>query len=81
MNFTADLVAEELYKIKMMQGYVARTYSSAREDIFNIQLNELPEYSILYKMLFKVELLDEYTKAQTEINQAEVGEMDRDRLL
>lgn len=38
MNFTADLVAEELYKIKLMQAYVVRTYSTAREDIFNIKI-------------------------------------------
>ena len=48
MNFTADLVAAELYKLKMMQAFVVRTYSQSREDIFNIKIDELPEYSILY---------------------------------
>ena len=27
MNFTADLVAEELYKLKILQAFVVRTYS------------------------------------------------------
>ena len=27
MNFTADLVAQELYKLKIMQKFVVRTYS------------------------------------------------------
>ena len=68
MNFTADLVAQELYKIKIMQAFVVRTYSSSREDIFNIKIKDLPEYSILYKMLYKTELLDEYTKEKTEMD-------------
>ena len=52
MNFTADLVAQELYKIPLMKAFVARTYSAAREDIFNVKIKELPEYSVIYKMLF-----------------------------
>ena len=38
MNFTADLVAEELYKLETMQPCVVRTYSQAREDVFNIKV-------------------------------------------
>ena len=53
MNFTADLVAQELFKLKVVQAFLVRTYSSAREDIFNIKINDLPEYSLLYKMLYK----------------------------
>ena len=68
MNFTADLVAEELYKIDMIKKYVARTYSTSREDIFNIKVDELPEYSALYKMLYEEHLLDEYTKNATVVN-------------
>ena len=55
MNFTADLITEELCKIEMIKEYVARTYSSSREDIFNLKVAELPEYSVLYKMLYKTE--------------------------
>ena len=76
MNFTADLVAEELYKLKILQAFVVRTYSQTREDIFNIKLKELPEFSVLHKMIYKTELLDEYTKAKTIVNQAGVEEMD-----
>ena len=65
MNFTADLVAQELYKIKSMQNHVIRSYSSSREDIFNIKIKELPEYSVLYKMLYDDEILNEYTLLKT----------------
>ena len=65
MNFTADLVAQELYKIKSMQNHVIRSYSSSREDIFNIKIKELPEYSVLYKMLYDDEILNEYTLVKT----------------
>ena len=81
MNFTADLVAEELYKLKMMQAFVVRTYSRAREDVFNIRLRELPEFSILHKMIFKTEFLDEYTMARTVVNQNQAEEMGVNRLL
>lgn len=62
MNFTADLVAEELYKLEIMKPKVLRTYSTSREDLFNIKIKELPEYSTLYKMLFESDdILNEYT--------------------
>lgn len=65
MNFTADLVAKELYKIESMKNHVLRTYSSSREDIFNIKIKEMPEYSVLYKMLYDRDILDEYTYNRT----------------
>ena len=74
MNFTADLVAEELYKLKILQAFVVRTYSQTREDIFNIKLKELPEFSVLHKMIYKTDLLNEYTKAETEIKKHEIVE-------
>ena len=37
MNFTADFVAEELYKLKFLQAFFVRTNSQTREDIFNIK--------------------------------------------
>ena len=60
MNFTADLVAQELYKLKIVQAFIVRTYSSAREDIFNIKIKELPEYSLLHKMLYEEEDVEEF---------------------
>ena len=66
MNFTADLVATELYKLEIMKKYVLRMYSASREDIFNIKIKELPEYSVLYKMLFDEDVLNEFTKENTE---------------
>lgn len=69
MNFTADLVAEELYNIETMRNCVVRTYSQAREDVFNIRVRELPEFSLLHKMIYKQEYLDDYTKERMDINQ------------
>lgn len=52
MNFTADLVAEALYNLDVIRNKVCRVYSDTREDIFNVNIKELPEWSILHKMLF-----------------------------
>ena len=60
MNFTADLVADALFNIEMIRDKICRIYSSSREDIFNVIISELPEWSILHKMLF-----DTFTKNQT----------------
>ena len=82
MNFTADLVAQELYKLKIMQKFVVRTYSQAREDIFNIRIKDLPEYSLIYKMLFESEdALNEYTKQKTDMKHVEPDETSQNRLL
>ena len=82
MNFTADLIAQELYKLKAMQKFVVRTYSQAREDIFNIRIKDLPEYSLLYKMLFESEeALNEYTKQKTDMRHVEAEETSQNRLL
>ena len=62
MNFTADLVAQELYNLENMKPKVLRTYSSSREDLFNIKLKQLPEYSVIYKMLYdSEEILNKFT--------------------
>ena len=80
MNFTADLVAQELFKIEMLKKKVLRLFSSVREDIFNIKIRELPEYSVLYKMLYESEdTLNEMTAEHTEIAQ-NTEEMDQDDL-
>ena len=55
MNFTADLVAQALTDIDMIKKKVCRVYSDTREDIFNVNIKDLPEWSILYKMLFDTE--------------------------
>lgn len=82
MNFTADLVAEELYKLELMKPKVLRTYSTSREDLFNIKLKELPEYSTLYKMLYKSEdILNKYTKEKTTVMADLVKQMDKGELL
>jgi len=82
MNYTADLVAEELYKLEIMKPKVLRTYSTSREDLFNIKLKELPEYSTLYKMLFKSEdILNKYTKEKTTVMADLVKQMDKGELL
>lgn len=52
MNFTADLVAEALYGIELLKTKVCRVYSTSREDIFNVNIRELPEWSIIHQMLF-----------------------------
>ena len=52
MNFTADFVAKALYNIESIHEKVRRVYSTSSEDIFNIKLHKLPEWSLLYDMLF-----------------------------
>ena len=52
MNQTADLVAEALYKIEVIKEKICRVYSASREDIFNVDIKELPEWSPIRKMLF-----------------------------
>ena len=65
MNFTADLVAQALFGLQILKKKVCRVYSQSREDIFNLCITELPEWSIIYKMLFDEEELDQYTKKHT----------------
>ena len=65
MNFTADLVAEALCNIEVIKDKVCRVYSTTREDIFNVSIKEIPEWSILYKMIYDTEQLDEYTQIHT----------------
>ena len=36
MNYTADLLAQELYKIEYIKKLIVRTYSSSKEDLFNL---------------------------------------------
>ena len=55
MNFTADLVAEALCNIEVIKDKVCRVYSTTREDIFNVSIKEIPEWSILYKMIYDTE--------------------------
>ena len=65
MNLTADLVADALYSIETLKDKVCRVYSAKREDIFNLKIKELPEWSIIYKMLFDEKKMTEYTRANT----------------
>ena len=66
MNNAADLLAQELYKIKMIKEAIVRTYSSAKEDIFNVVFEDLKEYSILHKMIFDKDQLADFSKILTE---------------
>lgn len=82
MNFTADLVAQELYKLEVMKKFVCRTYSSAREDVFNVRINDLPEYSVLFKMLFDSrEIYDSFTNQKTSVQNRGVENFNHDELL
>ena len=65
MNFTADLVAQALFNLQEIKDKICRVYSTSREDIFNICIKELPEWSILHKMLFDTDQLDTYTMENT----------------
>jgi len=51
-NYAADLIAEELHKVAMLQQRVVRVYSSSREDIFNLKPDELKPYSLMHKMIY-----------------------------
>lgn len=61
MNLTADLVARALYNVEVIKEKICRVYSTTAEDIFNVNIKEIPEWSIIYKMLYDTEELDEYT--------------------
>ena len=61
-----------------MKKVVLRTYSASREDLFNIKVKELPEYSVLYKMLFDSEdMLNEYTRERTTGTREDFDELDK----
>ena len=65
-----------------MKDVVCRTYSQAREDVFNIRIKDLPEYSVLYKMLYKSEqIYNDFTNLKTQMRSNESEDMDRNRLL
>ena len=65
MNFTADLVAEALYDLDPIKNKICRVYSASREDIFNVRINELPEWSIVFKMLFDRQEMDDFSRSNT----------------
>ena len=62
MNYTADLLAETIYKIDAIKDSVIRTCSHKREDIFSVKIDQLEEYSILYKLFYDVKAKDAFTK-------------------
>ena len=61
MNLTADLVARALYNVEVIKDKICRVYSTTAEDIFNVYIKELPEWSMTHKMLYDKEELDEFT--------------------
>jgi hypothetical protein len=80
MNFTADLVATALFRLEILKHKVCRVYSAAREDIFNVSIKELPEWSILYKMLFDTDELDEYTKVHTVFDESLLDDLPQEAI-
>ena len=58
-----------------MKNKVCRVYSTSREDIFNICIKELPEWSILYKMLFDTELNEEYTSLHSSFDPRQMNSL------
>ena len=69
MNYTADLLAEEIYKISDIKDSVLRTFSQQKEDIFNVRFNELKEYSILYKLVHDVKAQEAFTRELTSMEE------------
>ena len=53
MNYTADLVAKTLFELPDIKDKVSRIYSSSEENIFNVEIRKLPEWSVVYQMIFK----------------------------
>ena len=53
MNYTADLVAKTLFELHDIKDKVSRIYSSFEENIFNVEIKKLPEWSVIYQMIFK----------------------------
>mmetsp|Transcript_22880 Transcript_22880/g.22150 ORF Transcript_22880/g.22150 Transcript_22880/m.22150 type:complete len:112 (-) Transcript_22880:1334-1669(-) len=51
-NYAADLLAERLVKIPSLFDQVVRIKSSRKEDLFTMDPNTLPQYSLPYKILF-----------------------------
>ena len=54
-----------MFNLQLLKDKVCRVYSASREDIFNVNITELPEWSILHKMLFDTQELDAYTEKHT----------------
>jgi len=52
MNYTADLVAKTLFELPDIKDKVSRIYSSSEENIFNVEIRKLPEWSVIYQMIF-----------------------------
>ena len=74
MNLTADLVARALYNVEVIKDKICRVYSTTAEDIFNINIKELPEWSIIHKMLYDTEELDQYTWNNTQFDPSLIDE-------
>ena len=53
MNYTADLVAKTLFELHKIKDKVSRIYSSSEENIFNVEIKKLPEWSVIYQMIYK----------------------------
>lgn len=49
-NAAADNIAERLSKIPHLRGLFVRVLTERLENIIQVDINNLPEYSLLYKM-------------------------------
>ena len=50
-NYAADLIAERLHSIPLLQEKFIRYYSNKQRDIFNMKIENLKPYSMEYKVL------------------------------
>ena len=76
-NDTADLVAMALYSLEPLKDKICRVYSNSREDIFNVKIHELPEWSIIHKMLFNRKEMSSFTTAMSVFTQHLLRDGDR----
>jgi hypothetical protein len=51
-NTAADYCAERLAQIPSLNGKVIRYNPSKREDLFNVKLENLKPYTLLYKIVY-----------------------------
>jgi hypothetical protein len=51
-NSAADFIAERLFQIPLLQDKIIHYYPDKQEDIFNIKLDKLKPYHMLFKILY-----------------------------
>ena len=66
-----------LYSLEPLKDKICRVYSNSREDIFNVKIHELPEWSIIHKMLFNRREMSSFTTAMSIFTQHLLRDGDR----